>query len=310
MKLVIGAGMLAGAILFAGFWTGAIGNTGDDPTSDGPGVIAVTNSPSNAATSATNAPTATESLPPGTPVTGPIDVPIMMYHIIGEPDRPENAGLTTSTEDFAAQMKYLACAGFHPVTVQRLFDAFDGKSSLPDKPIILTFDDGWVGQYTNGFPILRQHSFVGSFAIVTGYVSQGGPFVTWENIDEMSRAGMEFMSHTANHVDLGTTDDETDRTELHDSKAALESHLGHDVPYFVYPAGQPFVSGTAQRQAEVVQMLKDAGYRGALLDGSGYGHQDPNAPYELNRVRVSADESLGEYAGSIFGPDPASLNCG
>jgi hypothetical protein len=58
-----------------------------------------------------------------------------------------------------------------------------------------------------------------------------------------------------------------------------------------------------------MQMLRDAGYRGALLDGSGYGNQDPNAPYQLNRVRVSADESLETFAGSIYGPAPDELRC-
>ena len=62
------------------------------------------------------------------------------------------------------------------------------------------------------------------------------------------------------------------------SKATLQAHVGHSVDYFVYPSGEPFRSGTADRQAQVVQMLKNAGYRGALLDNNGYGAQDPAHP--------------------------------
>ena len=304
--MIIAAGALVGATVFALAWTGAIGGgDGDDsPGATTPAVIVITQPPSAGPTTAPR-----ESPPPGTPITGPIDVPIMMYHIVGPPDRPENDALAVSEADFAAQMSYLDCAGYTPITMQRLFDAFDGKSALPEKPIILTFDDGWAGQYTYGFPILKQHGFVGSFAIVTGFVDAGGPYMTWAQIEEMAQAGDEMMSHTATHIDLGTTDDATDIEQLTSSKADIEAHIGHDVPYFVYPAGEPFRSGTAQRQAEVVQMLRDAGYKGALLDGTGYGGQDPATPYELNRVRVSGGEDIYTYAGSIYGPDPGGVEC-
>lgn len=293
--------------MFALVWTGAIGGGGDDddaPAATTTAVIVVTQPPSGSTT-----PAPSDSPPPGTPVSGPIDVPIMMYHIIGPPDRPGNDPLAVSEADFAAQMSYLDCAGYTTITMQRLFDAFDGKSALPEKPIILTFDDGWVGQYTYGFPILQQHGFVASFAIVTGFVEGGGPYMTWAQIEEMSQAGMEMMSHTVTHIDLGAQDDATDIDQLTSSKADLKSHLGHDVPYFVYPAGEPFRSGSKQRQAEVVQMLRNAGYRGALLDGTGYGGQDPSTPYELNRVRVSGGEDIYTYAGSIYGPDPDGVGC-
>jgi peptidoglycan/xylan/chitin deacetylase (PgdA/CDA1 family) len=246
---------------------------------------------------------------PGPPITSPVDVPIMMYHIIGPPDRPANEGLAVATADFEAQMLYLKCAGYTPITVQRLFDAFDGKTPLPPKPIILTFDDGWDGQYANGFPILKKYGFVGSFAIVTGFVDAGGPYMTWAQLKEMTDAGMEMMSHTVTHIDLGATDDATVIDQLQTSKATLQSHIGHSVDYFVYPSGEPFRSGTAERQAQVVQMLKDAGYRGALLDNNGYGAQDPAHPYELNRVRVSGGEGIYAYAGSIYGVSPDTLHC-
>jgi peptidoglycan/xylan/chitin deacetylase (PgdA/CDA1 family) len=300
--------VLAGAVAFALVRTGAIGGSGSDdaanPSAGTPAVIAITDPPT-----ASPSPSATASPKPGPPITSPVDVPIMMYHIIGPPDQPANDALAVSEADFKAQMSYLACAGYTPITVQRLFDAFDGKAALPEKPIILTFDDGWVGQYTYGFPVLKQRGFVGSFAIVTGFVEAGGPYVTWAQIAEMSSAGMEMMSHTVSHIDLGTTDDATDIDQLQASKSTLQAHIGHAVDYFVYPSGEPFRSGTAARQAQVVQMLKDAGYRAALLDNNGYGAQDPAHPYELNRVRVSGGEGIDAYAGSIYGPSPDTLTC-
>jgi peptidoglycan/xylan/chitin deacetylase (PgdA/CDA1 family) len=309
---VAAALVLIGAIIFTLFWTGAIGSGGDDdavagattPTGTAPAVIVGTPGPTG-----TTTPTARPSSAPGTPITSPVDVPIMMYHIIGPPDRPGNEGLATSEADFAEQMDYLACAGYTTITVRQLFDAFEGTAALPEKPIVLTFDDGWAGQYTFGFPVLKSHGFVGSFAIVTGFVDQGGPYVTWAQIEEMSRAGMEMMSHTVTHLDLGANDDATDRDQLTTSKSDLESHTGKTVDYFVYPAGEPFRSGSSERQSQVVQLLRDAGYKGALLDGTGYGGQDPAHPYELNRVRVSAGEDIAKFAGSIYGPAPEDVRC-
>jgi peptidoglycan/xylan/chitin deacetylase (PgdA/CDA1 family) len=296
--------VLTGAVAFALVRTGAIGGSGSDdatkPSTGTPGVILITDAPKASAS---------PSPKPGPPITSPVDVPIMMYHIIGPPDRPANDALAVSEADFKAQMSYLTCAGYTPITVQRLFDAFDGQAALPEKPIILTFDDGWVGQYTYGFPVLRQHGFVGSFAIVTGFVEGGGPYMSWAQIQEMANAGMEMMSHTVWHIDLGSTDDATDIDQLQTSKSTIATHIGHSVDYFVYPSGEPFRSGTAERQAQVVQMLKDAGYRAALLDNNGYGAQDPAHPYELNRVRVSGGEGIAAYAGSIYGPSPDVVSC-
>jgi len=215
--------VLAGAIAFALVRTGAIGGSGSDntanPSTGTPAVILVTNPPTGSPS-----PPPTASPGPGPPITSPVDVPIMMYHIIGPPDQPANDALAVSTDDFKAQMSYLACAGYTPITMQRLFDVFDGKASLPDKPIILTFDDGWAGQYTYGFPVLQQHGFAGSFAIVTGFVDAGGPYATWAQIADMSGAGMEMMSHTVSHIDLGSADDATDIDQLQTSKAALQAH--------------------------------------------------------------------------------------
>ncbi len=125
----------------------------------------------------------------------------------------------------------------------------------------------------------------------------------------MAAAGMEMTSHTVSHPDLGKSDDATVRDQISASKAALEQHLGGKIEFLVYPSGEPFRSKTVERQQQVVQMLKAAGYRGALLAGPNSLTQDPAAPFALNRVRVSGGEGLAAYAGSIGGPPPSSLHC-
>lgn len=297
LVLVVSVGLLA---------TGIVGDGG------GPADVVSVPGPEPTVLGENITPGASDPTPeagPPTPITSPVDVPILMYHLIGQPDRPENARLAVATADFVAQMAYLDCAGYTPITVQQLFDAFAGTAGLPPNPVILSFDDGWAGQFTEGYPVLQQHGFVASFAITTGFIDAGGPYMTWAQIKQMSDAGMEMLSHTVSHVDLGTSDDSVVVDQITSSKTMLEEQTGKPVQYFVYPAGEPFRSGSAERQAQVVQMLIDAGYKGALLANGVYGGQDPARPFELNRVRVEGGTDLATFAGSIYGRPPGEVSC-
>jgi peptidoglycan/xylan/chitin deacetylase (PgdA/CDA1 family) len=171
--------------------------------------------------------------------------------------------------------------------------------------VILTFDDGYSDHYSQAFPILKQHAMTGAFAIITGFVEGGGDYMSWAQIKEMSDAGMEMMSHTVTHIDLNGSDDPTAAGQMRDSRAALEEHTGKAADFFVYPAGEPFRSGTEERQAQVVSMLKEAGYRGALLAGPSSSEQDPAQPFVLNRLRVGESTDLATYAALLGGPAPA-----
>ena len=254
---------------------------------------------------------APSSAPSSEPIAAAIDVPILMYHQV-LPELPADefdAVLTVTDAALTEQIQYLKCAGFTAITMEQLFAAFDGRGLLPEKPVILTFDDGWSDHYTDAFPILQAQGVVGSFGISTGFIEAGGPYMTWAQIKVMSDAGMEITSHSVSHVDLGTSDDATVIDQVQTSKAVLEERTGKPVQFLVYPSGEPFRSGTEERQAQVVQMLADAGYRGALLAGPNSVTQDPAMPYALNRVRVSGGEDIYTFAGSIYGPSPDSLSC-
>lgn len=277
---------------------------GGDPEATAPPVLT-----GDAPTQVTAAPTPTADFTtpratPGPPITTPIDVPILMYHHVAPvaPADEFEARLTVLTADFEAQLAYLRCAGYTGITVAQLVDAMRGFAALPPHPVILTFDDGYGDAYTEAFPLLQRYGFPGSFAIVTGFVGQGnGAYASWDQLREMADAGMEMLSHTVSHIDLGTSDDETDRHEMIESKAELEARIGRPVRFFVYPSGEPFRSGTPERQQQVVAMLEEAGYEGALLAGPNSLTQDPSAPFALNRVRVQGGEGVEAFAGSIGG---------
>jgi peptidoglycan/xylan/chitin deacetylase (PgdA/CDA1 family) len=232
----------------------------------------------------------------------------MYHHINSAPPASElDARLTVTDADFARQLTYLRCAGYYSITLSQLFDGIYGGAPLPDKTVILTFDDGYADGYTNAFPLLRWAGFGGTFSIVTGWVGQPG-YLNWDQMREMAGAGMEMAAHSVSHPDLGKEQDNVVRDQLSRSKRNLEENLGQPVAFFVYPSGEPFRSATPERQAQVVTMVQEAGYRGALTATWNLA-QDPAAPFALNRVRVSGGVDIQTFAENMNGPAPEAIGC-
>ncbi len=232
-----------------------------------------------------------------------------MYHHVNSAPPPSEfeARLTVTDADFSRQLAYLRCAGYSSVTLAQLFDGIYNGAPLPSKPVVLTFDDGYADAYTNAFPLLRGQGFGATFSIVTGFVGQSG-YVTWEQVQEMSRSTMEIASHSVNHVSLDKAPDEIVRAELADSKRILEEKLARPVEFFTYPAGEPFYRGTPERQRQVVEMVREAGYRGALAVKNSLT-QDPAAPYSFSRLRVTGGVDLRKFAENMGAPLPETIGC-
>jgi peptidoglycan/xylan/chitin deacetylase (PgdA/CDA1 family) len=237
-------------------------------------------------------------------------MPILMYHHINNtpPTSTLDASLTVTDADFNRQLDYLRCAGYTTVNLSQLYDGIYAGAPLPAKPIVLTFDDGYADAFSDAFPALQRHGFIGAFSIITNWVGGSPDLVNWDQIVTMANAGMEMTSHTLTHEDLNKSPDNIVREQITLSKAALEQHLQRPVPFLVYPAGEPFRSGTPARQAQVVKMVQEAGYRGALT-ASNKLQQNPAAPYAFNRIRVSGGVDIRKFAENMGGPLPETLGC-
>src|SRR5207237_6945841 len=89
-------------------------------------------------------------------------VPILMYHVVSAPPaRARYPDLYVRPSDFASQMSWLAQHGYHAVTLEHVYDSWAGDARLPSHPIVLSFDDGYLSQYTEALPILRAHQWPG-----------------------------------------------------------------------------------------------------------------------------------------------------
>lgn len=214
-------------------------------------------------------------------------IPVLLYHFVGretlERDGRSVSRFNVTAADFEAQLMLLKQLGYHPVTVGEIAAAMEGKATLPERPIVLTFDDGWREQYDVAFPILQRYRMRATFFVSTSFV--GYPrFMTWEELAEMRDAGMEIASHGRKHVNLADADDQEAWREVARSREVLEEKLGVSAISFAYPFG-------GYRKG-LPAMLDRAGYQIAVGVGGSSAVHRPGSRYYFRRMEVSGLHSL------------------
>ena len=206
----------------------------------------------------------------------PEGFPILEYHMVTENPHPDAKPYVVPPEDFAEQLDYLAEEGYTTITPQDYARARKGKQQLPEKPIILTFDDGYEDNWRVVLPMLEERRMKAVFYMVTNSIGQPG-YLTWDNLFDMERRGMEIGSHTANHLPLTTLSPEKQREELRLSKLMLEWKGMKTIYSFSYPNGS--------YNAGVVAMLAEEEYLTAVTGEAGLNTLETN-PYLLRRVNI------------------------
>lgn len=214
-------------------------------------------------------------------------IPVLLYHFVGretlERDGRSVSRFNVTAADFEAQLMLLKQLGYHPVTVGEIAAAMEGKATLPERPIVLTFDDGWREQYDVAFPILQRYRMRATFFVSTSFV--GYPrFMTWEELAEMRDAGMEIASHGRKHINLADAEDDEAWREIARSREVLEEKLGVSVVSFAYPFG-------GYRKG-LPAMLDRAGYQIAVGVGGSSAVHRPGSRYYLRRMEVSGFHPL------------------
>lgn len=222
-----------------------------------------------------------------------VHVPILTYHYIGNnpnlADKLRN-NLSVSPDKFEEQMNYLSSHGFTPITLNTLYAGLFGKATLPAKPIVLTFDDGYIDFYYNGFPILRKYNFHAVSFIPTGLMNQSY-YLRWNQIKEMDESGLiSFEAHSVNHLNLTLLPADKLRYQVVQSKKDLEAQLGHPVNSFAYPYGAS--------NALVWKVVKEAGFVGAV--GTWYGSTESEGViYNMPRIKIGGEFDLKTFASRI-----------
>lgn len=189
----------------------------------------------------------------------PARVPVLMYHEIAEVSE-SGSRLAVSPASFAAQLGYLRSAGFTAITAGELLAAWaGGTGKLPDRPVVLTFDDGYEDFHSRAMPLLAQYGCTATLFVTTGWLQDADMrleaadrMLNRTQLAEVAAAGVEIGAHTRRHPQLDQLPGPQVRRELCTSKQWLEDKLGLPVPGLAYPFGYS--------SAGVREVAREAGY--------------------------------------------------
>ncbi|MNK69549.1 Peptidoglycan-N-acetylmuramic acid deacetylase PdaA precursor [compost metagenome] len=244
--------------------------------------------PSNAAKEKPAAKTATEAAKIDSANTKPADaktilarreVPVLCYHQIRNTTASDSKRAhddIIAPDKFREHMKMLADSGYHSILPDQLYDYLVYGAKLPEKPIMITFDDTDEDQFTVGNTTLKKHGFKGVYFIMTVSIGRKGRinYMTKEQIKQLSDEGNTIASHTYDHKNFAQFTDEDWKTQIDAPTKKLEEITGKKVEYFAYPYG---VSKAAN-----LHKLKEHGFKAAFILSTA---RDENYPlYTIRRI--------------------------
>jgi len=206
----------------------------------------------------------------------PEGFPILEYHMVKDQVPADEYEYAVPVAEFEAQLDYLQAEGYQTITLLDYMKAKKGKFTMPKKPIILTFDDGYDDNYTNLLPLLEQRGMKAVVFMVTNEVGRPG-YLTWAQLRDMEQRGIELGSHTANHQPLTTLEPQMREDEVKLSKLLMEWNGLKTIFSFSYPNGA--------YDEEMPDMLKGNEYLAAVTGEAGLNNMKTD-PYLLHRINI------------------------
>lgn len=199
-------------------------------------------------------------------------VPILVYHDLGTPPPGQDyPGLYVSDSDFEAEMAWLHADGYQAVTLDEMMNAFFHGGTLPAKPIVITFDNGYIPQATFAPSVMSRYGWPGVLNEITvDHLSNA-------RLARLIRLGWEIDSHSLTHPDLTTAAPATLHAEVFDSRTFLRRTFHIPVDSFCYPSNK--------YNDAVVAAVRAAGYTNAVTENPGFATPSTN-PYLLPRFEI------------------------
>jgi len=226
------------------------------------------------------------------------EVPILMYHEVSPSPHPAFRRYTVTVRDFTRQMRWLAAFGYQPVDMDTLVHARQGRASLPKRPVVITFDDGFQGCADHAVPVLRTHGFTAMFYLVAGLMGATSRWLrpelgmelalmSWDTARSLAAEGFRCGAHSLTHPRLAGLDAASLGPELVDARRRMEDELRQPVVHLAYPYGA--FDQTVQAAAA------EAGYVTACSTRPGRSGPDDDR-LALHRVTVYGHDSLLDFA--------------
>jgi peptidoglycan/xylan/chitin deacetylase (PgdA/CDA1 family) len=214
-----------------------------------------------------------------------VHVNALMYHHVEW--LPPNADalrqdLTVTPKDFEDHLRYLKTNGYHSITAVDLWRALTEDTPLPQKPVLLTFDDGYADAHSVVLPLLKAYGMVATFAVTVNLI--GHPdYMTPAQVKDLSDSGMDVESHATDHVPVNKLSYAQQVYQLCTSRRILSQWTGRDVRHFIYPSGDHLPLPAAA--------LSECGYLSAYRKDGG-SIESSKELYALRRARVRGQQGL------------------
>ncbi|WP_328497307.1 polysaccharide deacetylase family protein [Streptomyces sp. NBC_00414] len=226
-------------------------------------------------------------------------VPILMYHAVSKMPNDATRALSVTPEAFHEQMAVLSGSGFTPVDTADLARSWRTSGPLPDRPVLITFDDGYAGVHRHALPVLSRHGFAATLFVSTGwlrgeYDTGGGldEMLDWDQVRELAATGVEIGGHSHTHPQLDQLSDDALRFEVRRCREIVSDELGVRPDSFAYPYGY---SSRRVRRA-----VREAGFAQSLAVGNALARRR-QGPYALRRVTVRRSTGIEEFERLVEG---------
>lgn len=229
-------------------------------------------------------------------------VSVLMYHALTE--KPESGvhRVHIPVAAFEEQMNWLASQAYQVLPLRTLVASLKQGHNLPEKRVVLTFDDGYLSLYNYAWPILKKHNFEATLFVTTdpvglpaysslkGFEEAGQPVndrpLTWPELGEMAQGGWAIEGHSCSHPQLAQLDLAQVRHEVVDCKKIIEEKLNRPVHYYAYPFGN------YNRQS--LTALAEAGYEAGCSVHIGKASNGSDI-LRLPRVEINSADDLPTF---------------
>lgn len=228
-------------------------------------------------------------------IAGEVDenvrVPVLLYHNLMDGYDPQDASVQISPAEFEEHMTALVSTGYSTITFEDYYNYVVYNQALPDKPIIITFDDGYSSNYEYAYPILKKLNMKATIFVITGRMGVSKdviyPHFTWEQAREMEQSGViDIESHSDLHPDMTKVDKGRAQLELRRSRYLIERELGKTCKVFAYPYGL--------YNADVQDLAEKAGYEIQVAVGDKGVNVKKNGLKQLKRLTAFGNTSGNE----------------
>lgn len=226
-------------------------------------------------------------------------IAVLAYHKIGDAPGGWQTWSYVQADIFKNQLEILRISEWKIISYQDFSEGLANPALLPEKCILISFDDGYRNNLTVALPILKEYNYSGVMFIPTTFVGGYNAFdadifyepiesmCTWEELIELENSGISIQSHGVNHVHLSDLSETELEKELVLSKKTLEKELGKNIDSISYPYGD---SGKDFSKTE--KHLLNAGFKWGFLYGGGPFKTEKYHPFQISRIAIGADTDI------------------